>query len=154
MVKNSGTYVGIRYRNIDLIYKIFQSFLPGIKICPKDSIHTTLFYAKNQPFVDAGSPLKGQIIVPEKPEFELLGDRGECLVYSFRSRILQDEHERIKKMGLVHSFDVFVPHITLSYDYSGIHPSHLIAPFIKDLIVDEEYSDPIDENWSEYNVQR
>lgn len=150
MVTNSGTYVGIRYRNIESIYKIFQSFLPGIKICPKDSIHTTLIYAKNQPFVDVGSPLKGQNFIPEKPEFKLIGD--ECLVYSFCSQILQDEHERIKKMGLVHSFDVFVPHITLSYNYSGIHPSHLIAPFIKDLIVDEEYSDPIDESWCENNV--
>ena len=112
-----------------------------------------MMYAENQPHIDVGSPLKGRVIIPENPRFELLGEDQKCLVYSFDSLILQGEHERIWGLGLKHSYETFTPHITLSYNYSGIHPSHLIAPFIKELIISEEYSDPIDENWEENNVQ-
>lgn len=43
---------------------------------------------------------------------------GEGLVFHLTSPQLADEHRRLKEAGYQHSFDAFLPHMSISYDLS------------------------------------
>lgn len=114
-----------------------------------DDLHCTIMYSKK------GDPdvRPQQYSEPKTAEvdgLELYGDEKNCLVLTLNSEHLQMRHEQLIRNGLIHSYDTYSPHITLTYDYQG-------EDIDEELLYDEngecvvliefenEYSEPLSE---------
>lgn len=70
--------------------------------------------------------------------FGPLGDKGACGL-KFKSEEMDKRHEEFKVIGCSWDFDSYVPHVTLTFDGSGINWRRVKEnPFSEDLIFGPE----------------
>lgn len=110
----SGTYVSVEYdpNDSEAIYEFYKDIVP--EMYTPNSIHTTLMYSKDTPYLSIQPSLIGTVLSINNPKYEIFGEKKDCLVVSFDSDILSDRHQELTDMGLKHSWDEYRPHITLS----------------------------------------
>ena len=155
--QHEGTYVSVRYSKSDSerLYEIFKTIIDN-PYTP-EHLHTTLMYSRETPFIDDIRPvLVGKSITLWNPRLTLFGDDHNVLVMEFDSPVLQQRHKELKQMGLMHSYDEFRPHITLTEDYRGslVDVLSMKNPFIDqtmmNLTIRSETFEPVkEEGWQE-----
>lgn len=94
--------------------EIIEALLLSGIVLPKHNPHCTLMYDKR----DLDEPLAE--IYPEKVfTANIVGIEvlGTGLIFNLVSHGLMEEHKRLKGEGYVHSFDSFLPHMSMSYDF-------------------------------------
>lgn len=144
-----GTYMAVYY-TLDAveenILRHYRGIVPDLFEAPE--IHTTLMYARSSPIDAYGRippTLVGANVWVGKPRYEILGEDARCLTIAFESDILTYRHLELRRKGLVHSYDTFVPHITLRCGWEGdIKSLPPLKPF--NLPVLRETIEPIVEN--------
>ena len=150
-----GTYMAVYYTLDSVeehIHSRYRGIIPGLFHPPE--IHTTLMYARNNP-IDEYSRIEPKLVDENvwvgNPRYELLGEEDKCLTIVFDSEKLLDRHLFLRRQGLVHSYEEFKPHITLTCGYDGsIKSLPKLKPF--NLIVLSETIEPIIEN--KYNLNQ
>lgn len=112
-------------------------------------LHVTVIYSRKECAEIKDLPVK----LPLKAhgsEFAVLpnADGSKCLVVKLSSPELHDLHNEIKeKHGATHDWPAYLPHITLSYDYTREVPNDTLLEYFKDLHFDQYIVEPLDLNW-------
>lgn len=112
MAHNNG-YVSVNLIGSE-VEEIFGALLEAGVSLPKYSLHCTLMYDE-----DVTEPLAE--LQPEAlfhahvTSLDILGDG---LVFHLTSSELAAEHRRLKEAGYKHSFDAFLPHMSITYDFT------------------------------------
>lgn len=147
----SGTYVSIWFSNADELLECFRRL--GFKnLVSSNSIHCTLLYAENQPWVRNIEPkLIGKRLDLVHPKLDMFGEDNTILVLTFDSPMLEEEHKRIvDTFGLKHSYK-FRPHITLKEEEKVLNKEELdkipIPTLLPALDIVDELSEVIDNDW-------
>ncbi|CAG27220.1 RNA ligase [Pseudomonas phage EL] len=85
----------------------------GIAPAAEYNLHCTLMYDEQaeEPLVKLNPDAKFTAYVTG---IDVLGDG---LVFNLTSKDLADEHRRLKDGGYTHSFDAFLPHMSVTYDF-------------------------------------
>lgn len=86
----------------------------GISL-PKHNLHCTLMYDKREIETPLAQLRPKEIFKAHVTSLEILGDG---MVFHLTSRELSDEHRRLKDAGYIHSFNAFLPHMSITYDFS------------------------------------
>lgn len=110
-------YVSVRLSPEDTaaIYDLLLD--KGVSLEVKYELHATVMYGVNEGNVkltelDNEKEFKAFIIGTG-----LLGpDDKKAYTLLLSSKDIHDEHKRLKEVGYKHSFDDFIPHLTLAYD--------------------------------------
>ncbi len=142
-----GTYIAATptEESLDSLVKLQKRL--GIKNpVTRDSMHCTIIYSLRgdpnvRPYATGWTA--------EAAGLRLLGEEKNCLVLELHSDDLTRRHEQLKMGGLTHTFDEYVPHITLSYDYQGEDiDDDLLYDHDGDCVVlvefESEYSEPLE----------
>lgn len=120
-----GTYVAIEFgetSNKNLM-KFFENL--GVKNIV-DDLHVTLIYSRETMLFDEiDLNLKGELIRFDNARYELFGEDNDVLVLRFDSKLLTSAHEKIKKLGAIHSYPNYSPYMTIAYDTKEI-PSKML----------------------------
>ena len=142
-IKNDpGKYIAVKVKNAKEVYDWY--FNQGVEVIPKDELHCTIAYSKKD-FEYTIS--KEDIYVSEfNSNLEPLGDDGG-IVLNIHSQELQDRFNRCIIAGATYDYPSYKPHITISY--SGIDNIDEIKQPDFDIILGSEYTNPLDENWSD-----
>ena len=96
------------------VEEIFGILLECGVTLPKHNPHCTLMYDKEQQ----------ERLVELRPEQVFHGNvtamevLGDGLVFHLTGKELSDEHRRLKEAGYNHSFDAFLPHMSITYDFN------------------------------------
>lgn len=96
------------------VEEIFGILLECGVSLPKHNPHCTLMYDKEQQ----------ERLVELRPEQVFHGNvtamevLGDGLVFHLTGKELSDEHRRLKEAGYNHSFDAFLPHMSITYDFN------------------------------------
>lgn len=85
----------------------------GISL-PKYNPHCTLMY-DDEATEQLAELRPNQVFHGNITALEVLGDG---VVFHLTSKELSDEHRRLKEAGYKHSFDAFLPHMSITYDFS------------------------------------
>lgn len=126
----------------------------GIKnIVPPELMHVTQVHSTAEVDTDKFQPLSDIIeIGPESRWLSQLG-KGNALVMFFVSQEMQDRHKQALAAGASWDFDVFMPHITISYDTGDVDAHTFgmqMAPDFQLQLGPEEFAASND-NWVEEN---
>jgi len=148
----SGSYIGVRpdHSSIRLIRSIIR--MNQLTNCyDEDELHATLIYSRGST-VPESFPNERKLVVPyvaEIRQFELLGPNNDYLTISLKSSDLVARHNHLReKYGLNHSWDKYVPHITLKEKFEG-GVEALKLPDDRIITFNVEYCEPIDEDWND-----
>lgn len=142
-----GTYIAATptEESLDSLEKLQKRL--GIKNpVSRDEMHCTIIYSlRGDPNVRPYN--KGW--TAEASGLRLLGENKNCLVLELESEDLQRRHEQLKYNGLTHTFDEYIPHITLSYEYEDEEiDDELLYDENGDSVVlvefESEYSEPLE----------
>jgi phage-related protein (TIGR01555 family) len=116
-------------------------------------MHVTITYSRSLvDWMKVGSTWnedsKGQLeIKPGGPRVvEPLGDKG-AIVLLFASSELCWRHEEIKRAGASHDFEDYQPHVTITYDGTGVDLAK-VEPYRGRLLFGPEIFEELDEDWS------
>lgn len=114
MFKN-GKYVAMKVKNNEELYLHFQN--QGLTPVDMNELHTTIAYSKDN-FPHTIN--EGEIIIEPKniTGFDLFGDDENILVMTLKSEDLQRRFDETQQNGAHHGYPLYIPHITLSYDYN------------------------------------
>ncbi len=113
---NNG-YVSVKPSSGDAIRIAKHIKALGIKSAiPQGEMHATLMYSKNASINGMADTLAAyDAIISGEPE--IIGKAPyRALVVKLESSELKARHEQLKLMGGVHSYDDFLPHISIKYD--------------------------------------
>jgi phage gp29-like protein len=139
-------YVQRRLQNVGAFKKWAEG--QGFKDVVPD-LHVTVLYSRTP--VDwfamgeawTGGPDGTLKVPPGGPRtVEALGDKG-AVVLRFASSELAWRHDAMLGNGASHDFDEFVPHVTITYDGSGVDLSK-VEPFTGELVFGPELFEEID----------
>lgn len=140
--KDPGKYIGVKVKNAKEVYDWYNN--QGVEVIPEDELHCTIAYSKKD-FEYTIS--KDDIHVSEfNSVLEPLGDDG-AIVLKIHSQELQDRFNRCIAAGATYDYPSYKPHITISY--SGIDNINDIKQPDFDIILGDEYANPLNEDWKE-----
>lgn len=102
-------------RDARVIEAVMQS-IGLVDIIPSGELHMTLMYDKSNPISDnavktIGKPTKKYFAVPV--DVKMLG--GDSLVIEFESDLISERHHELS-LFMTHSYDDFIPHVSIKYD--------------------------------------
>lgn len=165
---SSGNYVSIKVEN-GLSIPSLEKLFGGSHVCdPKDQ-HVTLIYSKGtevskNKILDTLHQWNGKIEVElgDVTAFDATPKEGErdsslcTIVIKLKSKTLDDIHERLKDIGLKHSYPDFSPHISILYNLPIEEKEKAISTIEKwipgnsDVVTLRGFIvQPIKENWAE-----
>lgn len=116
MAKPQYNYVDVTLigPEVEEIFAILMQ--AGIAPAAKHDLHATVIYDERK---DMEAPLAeldpSKVFHANIVSLEVLGDG---LVFHLTSRELLEEHMRLKECGYIHSFDGFMPHMSLTYNFN------------------------------------
>lgn len=115
MPELKGGYVEVLLQNPEA-EEIIATLLQGGITLPEYNLHCTLMYDKGDPEKPLAvlNPLK--VFTAHVLQIDVL---GTGLVFHLTSPALVEEHLRLKAAGYDHSFDSFLPHMSLTYDFNN-----------------------------------
>lgn len=159
ITKKPGTYVGVRFHKDTK--KAIRQYIENNNIpnsVKEEKLHTTVLYSrKHVPDLDDrrllklamfGTPTKFEIY-PSQPDGG--GETSNCLVLEFTCPELVDRHNYlVNTRGGTHDFDDYKTHITFSYNVGDLDIKQL-PPFDNMIIITEEYSQELNDNWVDEN---
>ena len=104
-------------RDARVVEAVMQSIgLNGI--VPADELHMTLMYDKSNPLSESSVR---NIVKSDKKYFAVPVDvlilGGDSLVIEFECKSIEDRHQELS-MFMTHSYDDFIPHMSVKYDAS------------------------------------
>jgi len=142
----SGMYIGMKLHPDSAATLAHIATVHGIpNPLTKTDLHTTIMYSKNKKLDDYEDDnsrcCSAKISGIDK------FDNNSALVLKLDSPDLQNRNKELSDAGLEHSFDPFVPHITLSYgatDYDAAGLEYLKGTEIK---FNGEYGQPVIKDW-------
>lgn len=141
----SGTYVGVKLSEESAAQ--VKEFMRNNSIpvpLPKSKLHVTVIYSRKElpDFKPKGKLEDPIVVVPEK--FALFGESKNALVVKIKSPDLVKRHKEImKEHNATFDYDVYEPHISLSYDCVGFDVSSLDLEELGPLEIVEEYEEEI-----------
>ena len=116
---------------------------------PPDQLHATLAFSKK--------PIDWSLITPETNQLvssnnqdrhvEVLGDKG-AIVLRFEDAALTKRWEEICAVGAEWKHDGYRPHVTITYDASGVDLD-AVKPYDGDLVFGPEKFAEVDEDWAD-----
>ena len=118
-------------------------------VAPED-LHVTITYSKkpvNWFAIDNFGSFRDELIVgPGGPRLvETMGGKG-AVALCFQSPDLQWRHREMMEAGCSWDFPSYIPHITLTYDASGVDLAK-VQPWTGRLIFGPEIYEPIEQDW-------
>lgn len=97
------------------VQEIFDLLLNNGITLSKHNLHCTVMFDKR----DLEGPLAElrpkEVFTANVVSLEALGDG---LVFHLTSKELSDEHRRLKEAGYEHSFESYLPHMSITYDFN------------------------------------
>lgn len=96
------------------VAEIFETLLTGGITLSKHNLHCTVMFDKRNHEAPLAELHPREIFTANVTALEVLGDG---LVFHLTSKPLADEHRRLKEFGYEHSFDAYLPHMSLTYDF-------------------------------------
>ena len=154
---SSGTFVGMKATPKtarDLFNFSEKHAIPNS--LPMGDFHVTVVYSREQVLPDkvARGYLKKALkakaykleVFPTE-DYDEDGFQMHALVLKLKSPQLERRHQLLKsKHNASHTFDEYIPHVTLSYNYSPL----LAVPPMPDFPIefDFEYTKPIEYDWN------
>lgn len=123
---NSGLYVSVvpDKRSKEII-KVVASVLNTE--CNLDELHCTIMHSPyDSPFEKSVHP-KTKIFRAKMKDILILGENKEALAISLESKDLVSEHQRLKDLGARHSWEFYLPHITIQEGkpFDGYYLEHV-----------------------------
>lgn len=97
------------------VEEIFETLLTNGITLSKHNLHCTLMYDKRNHEAPLAELRPNDVFTANVVSLEVLGDG---LVFHLTSKMLSDEHRRLKDSGYEHSFDAYLPHMSLTYDFN------------------------------------
>lgn len=85
-----------------------------------NSLHVTIMYDNSSPEIDY-KPDPSKTYMVSTTDITMLGEadsKWRAIVLNLKSKELDDHHLALRKMGYKHSFDKFVPHVSIMYEPS------------------------------------
>lgn len=142
-----GTFVGARLS--DESAKKIVKFIKDNNIpdpVDKKDLHVTLIYSRK--YLPKFKPRKqledDDIMLAEPTGFDLYGEEKHALVIELSSPDLHDRHNQImKEHKATYDFDVYKPHLTLSYECVGFDASSLQLGDLGPLEFSYEYEEEL-----------
>lgn len=114
---------------------------------PAGEMHTTLIYSDKGCLNFEHQEKYDQDIKANFAGFDMFGEDKNVLVVKLKCPELHDRHnELMDEYDLSYNFDEYRPHITLSYDASGVDISKL-DPYHGDLMFVGENANELDTDW-------
>jgi hypothetical protein len=150
-LKNKGTYVGLRVLppSNTWIYKWVRDYLPNVpnkKVVFDRRLHTTVIYSRKH-----APELKVDPSVIHQASFvgyEIFGENENerILVAKLNAPTVVARHlQLMAEYGFTYDFPVFVPHISLCYDFTGTTED--IPPINFPIQLGQEYTEDLDLDW-------
>lgn len=152
-----GTFAGVRFDSDTM--KGLQQYQKDNKIphvVDKGKLHCTLLYSE-KPLLNYEA--QGKIDPPFVGKFKKFSifesssdeKTSNCLVLEFDCPELNKRHEDLmKKHKATFNHDKFKTHVTLSYNVGDLKVGDL-PDYKSDLIMNHEYSHPIQDGWAKSN---
>jgi 2'-5' RNA ligase len=119
--ENKGVYVAVNYNQSardDLLELIKKYQIPST--LKAEDFHTTLIYSKKYADIeDLDDNMEDSEIVAKPTELHVFEtfDKKRALVIKLDCSYLEQRHKNLmEKYNLTYDYDVYIPHITLSYD--------------------------------------
>lgn len=141
----TGLYVAAKFSETTL--DEIENLQRELKIpnpVPRHKIHSTICYSRvNIPYVCSS----GSFEVASSGKLETWDTKdGKVLVLKLDSDYLKFRHNYARALGATHDFPDYTPHITLSYN---IGPAHYDSEVKCHVVLDREYKEPLQLDWSE-----
>ena len=141
-----GNYVAIKSENVSKFLSLFNIKNKTGEAPPNEDYHCTLIYSKETSINPASILSLTNLGVHntwlakiEKAEcFDSVPKDGtrdsakSCIVLKLKSQQAEDAHNKLKTLGLIHSYPEYAAHVTLLYNVN-LYEAH----FIRDLINSE-----------------
>jgi len=112
-VANNNGYVDVMLVGPE-VEEIFDTLLNNGITLSKHNLHCTLMYDKRKLPEPLAELRPNEVFTANVVSLEVLGDG---LVFHLTSKMLADEHRRLKEAGYIHGFDAYLPHMSLTYDF-------------------------------------
>lgn len=136
-----GSYIGVKPTDKSVV--LLESIIKKLKLknpIAIDDLHVTLMYS-GMKGIPTFYPYKDNIYKAVGYKLEVWED---VLVIRLISPDLHDRFNDLSYRGFVHSYEKYIPHITLSYDYKNEKLDDKLVDNIG-LEFSNEYHDPITE---------
>lgn len=151
-VHTTGTFMGVRFvpESVDMLHNLitFNGIENPIDL---EELHSTLIFSRN----DISKEDTAQPRVNLNARCKMIGyhvfqkEGGDpVLVVKLESPYLRDRHQEIMDGTLAtYDFPEYIPHVTLSYNFTGDIGELLSLPKTP-LVIDHEYTAEIDLDWT------
>ena len=146
---NKGLYVGVKFKGTKELYERFVKDNNIDNPVEYDDLHVTIIYSTKYddfniydytPGDDFGVSFDGYKIFKTK-------DGTKALVMKLDGDVFKEAHgQMMKNQDLDYSYDEYIPHMTISYDFDG-DVSKLKAPKF-DLEFGDFYKEDLDLDWA------
>lgn len=139
-MSSPGFYIGTRI-SLGSIKKLkkFGKALNIPRMPPASEFHTTIVYSKT--CIDMKPIRHNKIIDPQTYRWEMFGKKKNILVLCYDSLDLQNRFNYAVSLGATHDYDIYNPHVTISFDYKGDIAKLPLPKF--PIIITEEYHEDI-----------
>jgi len=109
---NSGLYVSVipNKRSKDII-KVVADVLETE--CDYDNLHCTIIHSPYDTPAEKSVQPKTKPFRAKMRDIKIMGKNEDALVITLESEDLVAEHERLKALGAKHSWEYYLPHITI-----------------------------------------
>lgn len=155
-----GTYIAVSFtkESADKLQALSKS-LEVENIVAKDKYHVTVVYSR-KPFTDFtinGKLKKPWLVAPTELEIFETQSGSRALVLRLDAPKLVQRHEYFaREHGATYDFDEYKTHVTLSYDVGSdweIPEDFEVTKMFKTLSIDEEYYEPLDNDWASKSTE-
>jgi hypothetical protein len=152
-MNESKTYISIRFQNSKELFDTISLLSLPFPLESWENYHCTMNYSQD-PFVEIEDSLAGKELILDNPRFMLLGQADKekrYFVIAFDSVMLENEFNNLKhRYGLIHSHDVFLPHITIAILENESHMkfdvADILVPKLPVMVIESEKSEPLNED--------
>jgi hypothetical protein len=149
---SKGTYVGLRVLQPagQRLYEFCRD--NGIEVNKSTferRLHVTVIYSRKQCIgLEPRDSVKYVATFSGYDIFDGSAGTDKALVMKLNAPGVLARHlEIMAKYGATYDFPVYIPHITLTYNYTG--GDVLLPPFNDNIILGDEYVEDLDLNWSD-----
>jgi len=145
--KTSGTFMGMNPTdecNDKIVEWCKKNKIENVH----DDFHTTIIIDKEKTFSEAPESYDPALKIKAKDcEYKLFGEDNNVLVVAFAEPALSKRHTEIKdKNDIKYDFPEYIPHLSLSYDFSGDVED--LPEWNLDLEFADEFIRPFNSDWS------
>lgn len=114
--KSNYGYVSAKLENTNEIKKFINEL--NIKnTIPLDRLHVTLIYDKRDSMDNSNENLDNTFsaIVKDVKQLGEKGSKWEAITLGLESNDLHNRHNELKELGFQHSYDDYIPHMSIKY---------------------------------------